>query len=498
MFDNIYLKIFDKKSNYIFSGNFNNAAILLLIGVFTGILISGPIVFKKIALGGFLLLVLTLCFFKFSKEMIIVLGAFLVFQQLLCTNIERFDPAVAIAVRRLEELVILHLFVLVFLKKVASKDKLMDKWVAIFLFGIIITGLLSSIINNVPFLISAYGLFLMTKGFLIFLIIESVRWNEAGVRKWVKTFLVIAVLLFFCGVIDFLFPVQFRNLLGNTANPIDYRAGLPSVISLSIHPGEFGWLMAVASIFCLAFYVFRSNKWYFTIGLLFFAGMFSSFRVKPILGLIAALVVAFISYGKARKHLWKVVAVIIIGYCISFNAIWPVIATKTGNLLLPEKGLSVRRELYLTSFKIASDHFPFGAGLGRYGGFISRLYYSPVYDNYGLSEIHGLSTDTSSYIMDTHWANILGELGVLGFIAYLCLCGVMIKKVWRYMKVSKSIYLKAFSFGVFIVFIESLFESVATPIYQTSIGIYFVFGTMAVVSSLADANGQKEKNQQTA
>ena len=90
-----------------------------------------------------------------------------------------------------------------------------------------------------------------------------------------------------------------------------------------------------------------------------------------------------------------------------------------------------RIALYNTSVLIARDRFPFGVGLGRYGSGTSRDPYSPVYHEYGLDKIDGLSPQHSAFISDTFWPRILGETGVIGLAALLVFTVVLTIQVWR-------------------------------------------------------------------
>ena len=62
-----------------------------------------------------------------------------------------------------------------------------------------------------------------------------------------------------------------------------------------------------------------------------------------------------------------------------------------------------RVALYVGSLKIARDDFPLGAGLGRYGSWMSRVDYSPLYKKYGLSRIPGLRERNPKAATDTFW-----------------------------------------------------------------------------------------------
>ena len=86
--------------------------------------------------------------------------------------------------------------------------------------------------------------------------------------------------------------------------------------------------------------------------------------------------------------------------------------------------------LYKTSALVGRDYFPLGAGLGRYGSWLSREHYSPLYAEYGLNDVRGLAPArpagdglrarvAAPSATDTFWPAILGEMGVIGLIAYL-------------------------------------------------------------------------------
>ena len=76
----------------------------------------------------------------------------------------------------------------------------------------------------------------------------------------------------------------------------------------------------------------------------------------------------------------------------------------------------VKDTMQLAAF--TADHFPLGAGLGRYASPLSRGdTFSPLYHEYGLDHIWGLTPHYDAYITDTFWPHILGEAGVFALIA---------------------------------------------------------------------------------
>jgi len=80
---------------------------------------------------------------------------------------------------------------------------------------------------------------------------------------------------------------------------------------------------------------------------------------------------------------------------------------------------TARARLYSTGEQIAANNFPLGAGFGRYASYPSRLYYSPVYYQYKLSRVYGLSPTYTAFIDDTSWPSVIGETGYGGFIIYV-------------------------------------------------------------------------------
>ncbi len=79
---------------------------------------------------------------------------------------------------------------------------------------------------------------------------------------------------------------------------------------------------------------------------------------------------------------------------------------------------SARIVLYVTSFKIAMDYFPFGSGLGTFASNLSGKYYSNIYTMYGIDKVDGLKADKYNYIADTFWPWVIGEFGFVAFILY--------------------------------------------------------------------------------
>lgn len=98
-----------------------------------------------------------------------------------------------------------------------------------------------------------------------------------------------------------------------------------------------------------------------------------------------------------------------------------------------EVDMAPRLLMYVYSFVLAKMYFPFGSGMGTYGGYGAEVFDSAVYDDLGMSSFAWVQ---NNYAMtDTFWPHILGESGVLGTIFYLGFLGFilwgMVRASWR-------------------------------------------------------------------
>ena len=89
---------------------------------------------------------------------------------------------------------------------------------------------------------------------------------------------------------------------------------------------------------------------------------------------------------------------------------------------------SARAMLTLASPFVAWDHFPFGSGWATFASAFSAEPYSPVYGQYRMAGIWGISPEYHQFMSDTYWPMILGETGFFGFAAFIAALVVLIQK----------------------------------------------------------------------
>ena len=67
----------------------------------------------------------------------------------------------------------------------------------------------------------------------------------------------------------------------------------------------------------------------------------------------------------------------------------------------------------MSNFSVTDWFIGWGPGCGRY---VSTIFYSQLYYNYGLAELWGASPEHSTFISDGYWPHVLGEIGLLVYV----------------------------------------------------------------------------------
>ena len=465
---------------------------LVFLGILYGILIGLPPIFQFSLMGFIVFSMLLMCYLKYLKTILLVFGIFLLLEPLITLNLQNINSTVALGVKRLPEALIVSFFVLVTIQQMIKQKPFVKSNIYLPLLVFILLGVASSIRENVSPLVTGSGLFLMIQGFLLFMIMSHLDYEEHDIKKWFYTFLCVGIVIFLLGLVDLSFTSQFRNLFNNNKYT-EYRFGIPSVQSVFLHPGTFGWVMAMLSLYCLAFFSILHHRKYLFLSLLFFAGVLLSARLKPVIGILGTIfVTSTLISGRYSKKL--AIGFVVLGLILSiFVAFFPneivgFIMGRTESFIVhPDPQENARLALYETSLKIAKDYFPLGVGFGQFGGWISTLYYSPVYHKYNLNLVYGLSLSpgSSTFTMDTHWPHILGEVGVIGFILYVLVIFYLAKITLSCLHRMDSFFLKAFSLGLFMILIENCLEAFARPVFQSSVCCYFIFGTIGMLTAIS-------------
>ncbi|WHZ57595.1 hypothetical protein [Metabacillus hrfriensis] len=405
-----------------------------------------------------------------SRIVIQILLVVLLFQELLAVNIH---PIIDMT----DEIIVVFLAFLVLVKLIKtqtiSKHTMIVSLLAI---AFLIIGFISSFLRDGITINSIISSFLVVKGFIVYLtIFELTGKNENKIKLILKTMIVIGYLLMLFAVIDFLFYERFRALL-NLEYRADIRAGLVSVQSLMTHPGVYGWFMSLCGIIMFSKFLSNKNKKNIIISIIFFLFAIISLRFKVIM--LLAFLISYLLFKSKNKILGIIVVILFVAPTFLFF-FGDLLSLTIERYIQIDYDESARKALYLFSFVIAKDYFPFGTGFGTYGTFQSIDPYSSVYYEFGLNHVWGLSPDNPMWLTDTFWPAILGETGLLGIILYGCVFLIIFKKRKQIKKRLNSYYYYIFIF----VFIHAFLESLAEQIYFSSPQFIIIFTLLGLISA---------------
>lgn len=250
--------------------------------------------------------------------------------------------------------------------------------------------------------------------FAIFLLSYNIRFTKEQICRFIDMIIAAA-----CAVAAFIY----------VENVLFAPPKLDSIIaSKVVMIGFFASFCSQSIVLSLArYHVTRRKRYIYAIVFLFVTVLLLN-QLKAIAGGMLA-VVCYLFFMTDMNKILKVI--VLTGGAAAF-AIWIALS---GSLMVEKvvkyseqfsdedasEGIA-RIALYVQSVEMAKDFFPLGTGQGTYGSIPVNIIYSDVYYDYELSDIWGLApNDRVNFKMDTHWASVLGEMGVLGLAIYVLL-----------------------------------------------------------------------------
>ncbi len=400
----------------------------------------------------------------------------------LTTNISTFDYM---------DDAITGLMIYVIILNIFNRKLKVKKNVFLFLsFSIIV--LLLSIIVKAPIRNIILGYVFSFKPFIYGLYFYSLNLNKLEVNYLFKYLEKIALIVLIGAVLDILFFPQFRYLLNNTIKIDKTLFGINPVQSLFTHPNVYSFFMGFWSIYYFTKYLIeeKRKKYNFIFFIIYFMGCILSLRRKTIIGigLIIIYVIIFNFKVKDNRKMLSfdkkiLILTVLIGLTLlNLNNISLFIDEYFGSKLGQANTYNSRYLLMEKGSKIAIDYFPFGSGLGTFGGYASSIYYSEIYEKYGMSSIYGFSRLAPQYTGDNYFGHIIGEFGILGSIICIIIFIKCIVKLRLYFK-KDNYYIVLFSIFILLASIPELFGIALYEISATSI---LIFSTVGIALSIVD------------
>jgi len=426
-------------------------------------------------------LVVTLGLFLVPKAALAIMGVYLLAQSLLVNLAGGPTTPLGLALHRLHQAFVvaaaIRVVVFMWWKPVAPRLRPWLWLTAAFL----VLGTASGFLQHVPLTTLALGAFLAVKFPVLLLAALTVAWDERDCERIARWTLWLGPFLLISGIIIWLAPPEVQDLFVDHSLETEFygREEFAAMQGIFNHPAVFGWAVAWTGCYAIAGLLAGRRSWR-AIGagslLASVAGILVSLRRKPLLALPLATLYGVMRFGTGRRR-WTVLALFAL---LGGTGVWlatPRLEAEYRDALtyVDPTGATVPRVLlYVTGVEIANARFPLGAGFGRFGGYASVLDYSPLYDEYGLSQVWGLSQDTPYYLQDTYWPHIAAEAGWFGALIVLVLYLLLGERTSRVALSAKDDATRVIAIGATLALVEGLIESAAGPVFEIALFAYAV------------------------
>ncbi len=357
-------------------------------------------------------------YFRDAVGALIWLWLIVVFNPPVSASVGYFSSA-GEAVRQSDEILILIFLCLTIWQTMRTNTRIPPLRFLLPGIGVAVFGLLGAALHAVPFTVTMVGTWLGLKLWIMIAVVLVLPWKPDDLMRIYRLFTRVGVFVALVGLADYATHEAVSRALGTSI----YRFSTESfrgeaVHSIFPHPGEFSVFMSMLFALTFARFASKRDRSDLIMALLFAGSIMLSLRLKGFLSLAAVMLIVAFVQGLANRR--RAIALLMVGvlllagiYSIEGNVVGKQLSTYTSS------STTARARLYKTGDLIASANFPLGVGFGRFASYASRIYYSPVYQQYGLNSIWGLSRRYPQFIDDTSWPAVIGETGYGGFFIYL-------------------------------------------------------------------------------
>jgi len=345
-------------------------------------------------------------------------------------------------------------------------------------------GAVSTLVSADSWTLAVVDVFLLTKGFLVFYVVSHLPVKRSQLTWPLSLALGAGCVCLVAAVADLMFGEAYRLTIHHR-RLVEFRMGAATVVSIFEHPGTAGWFFAFCACVALAYWVVRHRMLHLVLCFAFTIGSLLSLRRKPLVGLLVVFVVALLMSSRTRNMLRTVTAAgLIIGSVLwaSGDLIVGIFQEMFQQYVYAADPMAVARNAMLrTSVQIGFDYFPLGAGFGRFGGWIAALFYSPLYYQYGLNSVYGLSEAQPSFLQDAFWPHVIGELGFIGAGLFVA---AMVHLVMPQLRAGSAIDadVRIVRYAALFCFLEAIPESFGWVIFENSLAASWIFGLLALAT----------------
>lgn len=328
-----------------------------------------------------------------------------------------YESSAGQAIRQADEILVLLFLVLTAWRAVRTGTRMPPIRFILPGVGIALFGVLAAIFHSVPLSVTLVGAWLGLKFWVMVCFTLLLPWTIEDLTRVYAAMAKVGVFVAAFGLVDYVTHGVVSHALHTSIYEAKGYRG-EAVGSIFPHPGEYSLFMSL--LFALTFTRFgvgrrRSDL---MLALIFAGSVLLSLRLKGFLSLAAVVIIVALALNTASNRGSITVllagALLLVGvYSVEGNVVAKQISTYTSS------ETTARGRLYATGGLIARENFPLGVGFGRFASYPSRIYYSPVYYQYGLGSVYGLAPKGPDFIDDTSWPTVIGETGFGGFLIYI-------------------------------------------------------------------------------
>lgn len=142
---------------------------------------------------------------------------------------------------------------------------------------------------------------------------------------------------------------------------------------------------------------------------------------------------------------------------------------------------SARTLLMQDGLDIGLRSFPLGSGVATFGTYMSGVYYSPLYYEYGLDTVWGLWPTNPAFVSDAFWPAVISEFGALGLIALIVLLVELFRSISH---AAKRANVRFAAYGIIPLYL--LILSTADASFFNFYGPFYALVVAAIVSKPQD------------
>ena len=349
--------------------------------------------------------------------------------------------------------------------------------------GYVVLGLLSSAVAHVPASVAVPALLLAVKGLLLAFALAQVPWREGDLVTAGRAGAVAAAVMATTGALNLLAPGAWARLTTGRP-PLAYVGSLPALNGVFDHPAAFSRFCSVLAVAALAHLLVVRRSRGVLVLLLACAGLAAaSLQAKSVVGLLVTLTVLAARFVRPSR---LAIAALVVPLAVVVAGP-PLVALVGGDVLLYVNPTSARALLALGGITVAAQHFPLGAGFGRFGSSVAADDYSPLYYQLGFADRFGLSPQAGAgqFLNDSQWPAIYAETGWLGagcFVLGLVCVAARLLRATSPDESSRVRWVRVTGLGWMLLLGV---ESVASPVFVSAPSFPFLLAAGGVAASCA-------------